>query len=244
MPINDCFNEAEIVSAIAIALEDFYKSLLTKINGIDIRDVLKNKNPYLFRAKGYSGASQIIDAILSAFVSSSEETIFGNVFFEPIAISASGGNKALAEGVDIMVERGDTIFAIAVKSGPKVFNADSRKRQEQNFLAANKLAQQARKRFVPIIGYGYGKKKVSGRGQAKFYMELAGKDFWEELTGDAEFYIKLIRLMGQLPEKYVEEFNEAYLRASNRLIRQFTNEFCNEDGSIDWEGIVRFNSGD
>ena len=31
-------------------------------------------------------------------------------------------------------------------------------------------------------GYGYGKKKVSNRGLPKFYMELAGKDFWTELT--------------------------------------------------------------
>ncbi|MFQ8838840.1 MAG: PmeII family type II restriction endonuclease [Oscillospiraceae bacterium] len=80
-------------------------------------------------------------------------------FFEPIATAAAQGQKALAEGVDIMVERGNTIYAIAVKSGTSVFNADSRKKQEQNFIAASKLAQQAQKRFVPIVGYGYGKKK-------------------------------------------------------------------------------------
>ena len=106
-----------------------------------------------------------------------------------------------------MVERDNTIYAIAVKSGTSVFNADSRKKQEQNFMAASKLAQQAKKRFVPIVGYGYGKKKTSTRGLPKFYIELAGKDFWTELTGDEEFYIKLIRFMDKLPEKYVEEFD-------------------------------------
>ena len=90
---------------------------------------MKRKNPYLFRAKAMNGAAQIIDAILAAFVSSSEETIFGNVFFEPIATAAAQGQKALAEGVDIMVERDNTIYAIAVKSGTSVFNADSRKKQ-------------------------------------------------------------------------------------------------------------------
>lgn len=244
MTINNSFNETAVVAAIADALENFYNSLLKKIDEIDIKDVLKNKNPYLFRAKGYSGAAQIVDAILSAFVSSSEETIFGNVFFEPIATVVSGGQKAIAEGIDVMVHRGDTVYAIAVKSGPKVFNADSRKRQEQNFLAAHKLAMQARKRFVPIVGYGYGRKRQSNRGLPKFYRELAGKDFWAALTGDDEFYIKLIKLMGRLPEKYVEDFNEAYQRAANRLVRQFTVDFCNEDGSINWERIVRFNSGD
>ena len=192
MSINDSYNEEAIVEAIAVALDNFYTNLIKKVDSLNIKAVMKRKNPYLFRAKAMNGAAQIIDAILAAFVSSSEETIFGNVFFEPIATAAAQGQKALAEGVDIMVERDNTIYAIAVKSGTSVFNADSRKKQEQNFMAASKLAQQAKKRFVPIVGYGYGKKKTSNRGLPKFYMELAGKDFWTELTGDEEFYIKLI----------------------------------------------------
>ena len=64
-------------------------------------------------------ATEIVDSVLTAFVSSSEETIFGNCFFEPIAIAASGGNKALAEGIDIMIQNNETntISAIAVKVG-------------------------------------------------------------------------------------------------------------------------------
>ena len=192
MAINEQYYEIEIVEAVAIALDNFYKSLMGKLDQLNIRSVMRRKNPYLFRAKAMNGAAQIVEALLSAFVSSSEETIFGNVFFEPIATAAARGQKALAEGVDIMVERDNTIYAIAVKSGTSVFNADSRKKQEQNFMAAQKLAQQAKKRFVPIVGYGYGKKKTTNRGIPKFYIELAGQDFWTELTGDADFYLKLI----------------------------------------------------
>lgn len=243
MAINESYNEKEITEAIAISLETFYTNLIKKIDSLNIKTVMKRKNPYLFRAKAMCGASQIVDAILAAFISSSEETIFGNVFFEPIATAAVHGQKALAEGVDIMVERDGAIYAIAVKSGTNVFNADSRKKQEQNFMAASKLAHQAKKRFVPIVGYGYGKKKPSGRGLPKFYQELAGKEFWEELTGDSEFYIKLIRYMDKLPEKYIEDFEVAYQKASNRLVREFTQEFCTEDGGINWEQLVEFNSG-
>ena len=104
-------------------------------------------------------------------------------FFEPIAIVVSGGQKAVTEGVDITVDKDNTIYSIAVKSGTSVFNADSRKRQEQNFQSAQKRAQQAHKAFIPVVGYGYGKKKVKAENE-KFYKELAGKDFWEWLTGD------------------------------------------------------------
>jgi len=243
MAINQHYSEPEIIKTVAHALDDFYKSLVGKLDMLNIKAVMRRKNPYLFRAKAMNGASQIVEALLMAFVSSSEETIFGNVFFEPVATAAGQGQKALAEGVDIMIEREDTVYAIAVKSGTSVFNAASKKKQEQNFMAARKLAQQAKKRFTPIVGYGYGKKTTSTRGLPKFYMELAGQDFWAELTGDEDFYLKLIRYMEALPEKYIEDFDAAYQKAANKLVREFTTEFCREDGSIDWEKLVEFNSG-
>ena len=238
-------NGKEVENAIGKALEEFYASLLAKIDSINIEDIVKRKNPYLYRAKAMSSASEIVENILSATVSSSEETIFGNCFFEPIALAASGGIKALAEGVDIMVEDKDsnTIYAIAVKSGPSVFNADSKKRQEQNFNAAHKLAQQAKAIYEPIIGYSDGKKRSAGRGRPTIYKELAGQDFWLELTGDKDFYLKIIRFMGEKPETYLEKYRESYNKASNRLVKQFTSRFCDDDGTINWDKLVKFNSG-
>lgn len=243
---NKTYNEQAVVQAIAQALDSFYESLISKIDALNINKVMKRKNPYLYRAKAMQSASDIVDSVLTAFVSSSEETIFGNFFLEPVAIAASNGNKALAEGIDIMIQdnENNTIAAIAVKSGPSVFNADSKKRQEQNFMAASKLAQQAKARYEAYIGYCYGKKKDSGRGKPKIYQELAGKNFWWKLTGEEDFYIKLIEYMGDLPEKYVARFQESYMKASNRLVREFSNNFCTEDGSIDWEKLVKFNSGE
>lgn len=178
---------------------------------------MKRKNPYLYRAKAMQNASEIVESVLTAFVSSSEETIFGNCFFEPIAIAVSD---------------------------PSVFNAGSKKRQEQNFMAASKLAQQAKARFVAYVGYSYGKKKESGRGKPKIYRELAGKRFWAELTNDEDFYKKIIEYMDDLPEKYIAKYQESYNKAANRLVREFAIDFCKDDGSIDWDKLVEFNSGD
>ena len=230
MSINNGYDEKEVIEAIARALETFYANLIAKIDELNIQKIMKRKNPYLYRAKAMQNAAEIVESVLTAFVSSSEETIFGNCFFEPIAIAASNGNKALAEGIDIMIQdkRENTMYAIAVKSGPSVFNADSKKRQEQNFMAASKLAQQAK----------------ASRGKPKMYQELAGKKFWTELTGDEEFYKKIITYMGTLPEQYVAQYQDSYNKAANRLVREFSNDFCKEDGSIDWEKLVEFNSGD
>ena len=180
MPINHGYDEDSIVRAIAQALENFYANLIANINsldikkvfkqleqilgletniyGLDIKKVIKRKRPYLLRAKPINDVSQIISYILSEYISSSEEAIFDNVFFKPLAPFIAQAPKALAEG-------------------------------------------------------------------------------------DGEFYVKLIRLMDKLPEKYAEEFNKSYQKARNRLLREFLQEYCRPDGEIDWEKILKINSG-
>ena len=245
--INSSFDEEKIKQTIAKALEDFYGSLINKIDAINIKDVMKSKNPYLYRAKSLHKSDVIINSVLQAFISSSEETIFGNCFFEPLAIAACGGEKSTTTGVDI--ELNDSArnirYVIAVKSGTSIFNADGVRKQEDNFKEANRTLKTSggRTGFSAIVGYAYGTKNVTGRGKAKIYEEVAGEEFWETLTGDKDFYIKIISFMDKLPEQYIDEYKESYDKAYNRLVRDFTMEFCNEDGSINWEKLVAYNSG-
>ena len=42
--------------------------------------------------------------------------------------------------------------------------------------------------------------------------------------------------------KYVADYKESYNKVANRLAREFSNCFCKEDSSIDWEKLVEFNS--
>lgn len=82
-PLNTSYDEEKVMWAVGNALTDFYASLTKTLDTIDVDKILKRKNPYLYRAKGISSAGQIVEGILAAYVSSSEETIFGNTFFEP-----------------------------------------------------------------------------------------------------------------------------------------------------------------
>ena len=52
MPINNSYDEAAIVEAIATALDNFYTNLIKKVDSLNVKTVMKRKNPYLFRAKG------------------------------------------------------------------------------------------------------------------------------------------------------------------------------------------------
>ena len=83
MPLNNAYDEQAVIQAIASALETFYGTLIEKIDGLNIQKVMKRKNPYLYRAKAMQSATEIVDSVLTAFVSSSEETIFGNSLIRP-----------------------------------------------------------------------------------------------------------------------------------------------------------------
>ncbi|HFK1721265.1 TPA: PmeII family type II restriction endonuclease [Bacillus cereus] len=221
-------------------LNNFYKRRIEKINTLKLKQALSRKNPYLYKATGYENAADIIKEILSAYMSSSDEGIFGDAFFEVLAEKVSRGNVAEAEGIDVIRQIDNIYQAIAVKSGTNVFNAASRKKQKENFLSLQSRIAKRGLVFQPIIGYGYGKKHLYGSGGV---LEIAGQVFWEEMTGDPDFYIKIIRLIGDKPQKHLPEYQAAFNAAVNRFTREFTNDFCHEDGTINWEKLVDYNSG-
>ncbi len=49
----------------------FHQRRLDKLKKIKLKEVLKSKNPYLFKAKNVTTANEIVEGILNAFLSSS-----------------------------------------------------------------------------------------------------------------------------------------------------------------------------
>lgn len=232
----------QLEALIGELLNNFYTRRISNLNGLDLKKTLKRKNPYLYRAVGVSKASEIVEGILLAYTSSSDEGIFGDAFFEPLAKVVSGGVVSPSEGVDVAVESDTKYMAIAVKSGPAVFNAQSRRRQVDEFKKLKARLAKLQKMFDPVVGYSYGKKKQKKDSTADF-RELSGQAFWEEITGDADFYLKIVRLMQDKPQQHAVEYKQAWDAAVNRFTAAFIQEFCDDRGVILWEKIVEFNSG-
>jgi hypothetical protein len=236
---------------IAELLDNFYAKRAGALNELKLNKALQRKNPYLYRATGVADAGEIVEEILRAFVSSSDETLFGNEFFEPLAKWVSRNAHALeshdvvtsdGEGVDVTISNDRSIMPIAVKSGVNVFNADSKKKQGENFSALQKRLNKLGKHFDPVVGYCYGRKNQSPRSKVNF-RELAGQAFWDFVTGDNDFYLRIVRLMQQKPVKHRPAFQEAFDRAKNRFTKEFLNEFSDNSGAIDWDKLLAFNSG-
>lgn len=232
----------ELQDLISESLKDFYKRRLQRLGKLKLKQVLRRKNPYLFKAIGTQSATEIVAGILSAYLSSSDEGIFGDAFFEPIAKAVSGGVVSPSDGVDIAIETSKKYIAISVKSGPNPYNSRQKRKQNDDFMSLRSRLLKLKKQFDALLGHCYGTLK-SEPAKNQIYRDRSGQEFWAELTGDPDFYLKLIRLMEQeVIKKHREEYRTAWQIAINKYVREFTNDFCDKDGAIDWERLVKFNS--
>ncbi len=242
-------DEAALNTEIGRLLGKLYARRFAALAGLKLTKLL-NKNPYLYRAVGLNDPAKLIDQMLVAFISSSDETIFGNEFFEPLAlwsarISSTEANVSRSvtvgggAGQDIAIETATTYLAISVKSGKNIFNSQSDKGQSSEFDALRARMKKLGKEFQPIIGYGYGRKLAK---KASSVEKLAGQKFWALLTGEDEFYLRIGASIGEFSGNHGAEYDVALNSKRNQLLREFMINFVSENGLIDWHEIARFNS--
>lgn len=226
-------------------IDAFHQDKVRLVQELNLHRVLLSKNPYLFKAKNIQTASGLIEEILNAFLSSSEEKLFGD-FLERLAVFVSqttcGGMKPEdVPGVDLEFAEDDTYYIVQIKSGPNWGNSSQQKKQEENFRVrvAEIQSQYPTRKVEPVLGICYGKTRTS---LLRGYTKIVGQSFWHLISGNERLYTDIIEPLGYR----AKEHNDAFLAERTRIINVFTqqslNEFC-DNGIINWERIVRFNSG-
>jgi hypothetical protein len=226
-------------------IDSFHKIRIENLGKLKLNEVLKNKNPYLFRAKNLHSAADLMTAVLDARLSSSEEGSFGG-FLESLAVFVAqltgGGFKSAADGIDIELVRGKIRYLIAVKSGKNWGNSSQHKTLRDDFKKAVKVLRQSKHtgQLQPTLGICYGNFKTKNTGE---YLHIGGQSFWHLISGDARLYIDLIEPLGFKAKEHNLAFEKAKANTYNRLIREFTIAYCEPSGAIDWPKLVRFVSG-
>lgn len=130
-----------------------------------------------------------------------------------------------------------TVHAYAIKSGPNPFNSSAKKRQHDEFMSLRNRLYKLHKKFDPVLAYSYGRKNTEGSDNT-IYREVSGQKFWDELTGDPQFYLKIISLMKDIPQKKKVEYRRNWDATINRFEAEFIRDFCYEDGRINWEKLT------
>ncbi|MCK4579756.1 MAG: cytosolic protein [Dehalococcoidia bacterium] len=234
---------AEVTAYVERNIGGFHSKRLQRMQKLRLTDVLRRKNPYLFKAKNILIAHDLVKTLLDAYLSSQEETIFGD-FLEGLAIfisrQACGGNKSSAEGIDLEFDRGRKRYIVAMKSGPNWGNSSQIRKMREDFTKAKRVLRTSgvRLEVVAVNGCCYGRNNSPDKGD---HFKYCGQEFWEFISGSRDLYVDLIVPLGHRAKEKNERFLKEYAKIVNTFTEEFSKRFC-AGGEIDWEALVRFNS--
>ena len=224
---------------------NFHSNRLAILKNLKLQTLLK-KNPYLFRAKNIIRASELIEGTLSAFLSSSEEKLFGD-FLEDLAIFIASktidGRKSSSPGMDLEFTKDDMYYVVSVKSGSNWGNSSQHKKLAQDFHNAETRLKQSKriKSIQTTLGICYGKTKTAYDKDG--YLKVVGQNFWTLISGNKQLYAKIIEPIGYKAKEHNEEFLTNQAAVINTLTKVFIEKYCDASGIIDWNKVIRDNSG-
>ena len=225
---------------------DFHQARLRSLTGLKLRQLLRRKNPYLFRAKHITTAAELVESLLGAYLSSSEEKHFGD-FLEGLAIfiaeQTCNGHKSAAPGVDLEFIHADTHYIVSIKSGPNWGNSSQQKRLAQDLHEAVRRVRQARTQLhvEPVLGICYGRQATTYTKAG--YLRVVGQNFWYFISENPHLYTDIIEPLGYRAREHNEQFLAERAKIVNRFTQELITGFCTPDGAIDWVALVAFNSG-
>ena len=235
----------------------FHAKRLATVKKKKLDDVLKRKNPYLFRAKNQT-VIQLVYSIMDAFLSSQEETLFGD-FLEGVAtfvastvFDARKPDTNELRGIDLVLQKQSKTYIVEVKSGPNWGNYSQVQRMLTHFKEAIEIlqSQHPNQQIFAVNGCMYGKDrsprktgkiKSAGRPDEIIqYWKLCGQDFWYFISDSQDLYTDIIQPLGYRSKQRNGEFQEAYDNFINNLVFEFLSKYRNPDGSVAWERLTRF----
>lgn len=234
----------DVVKYVEQNIGTFHKKRISSLDSLSLSNVLKRKNPYLFKAKHVLTAEEIVRGLVDAHISSNEETIFGD-WLEGLAIFINskvyGGWKSGIQGVDLEFDNDNIRYIVNIKSGPNWGNSSQISKMKSDFKTAQRTLRTSNSKLniVCVNGCCYGRDTKPDKGD---YYKYCGQKFWDFISGNSNLYTDIIEPLGHKVKERNTDFVEAYSSRINKFTLEFGKLFCGKTGAIDWEKLVKFNS--
>jgi hypothetical protein len=185
-----------------------------------------------------------VRGIVDAHISSNEETIFGE-WLEGLAIfinqAVYGGWKSGIPGIDLEFDKENIRYIVSIKSGPNWANRSQIDKLKQDFLSAAKSLRTSNSHLtvIAVNGCCYGRDNKPDKGG---YQKYCGQKFWEFISGNENLYLEIIEPLGYNAKSKNDEYELLYSSMINRFTSEFSTTFCKENGEINWNKLVQYNS--
>src|SRR3989338_674691 len=232
-------------------IRPFYQKRLLKLKKRKLNYLIKRKNPYLFKAKNIQTAGDFARYLLDAFLSSQEETIFGDLL-ESLAVhickQVFDGEKAEQikfRSVDLIFKRDNKFYIVSIKSGPNWGNSDQINTMKRNFKKAKEILKKEgeKLRIISVNGCMYGKDnkpfKKDRKDYKKNYYKLCGQQFWELISVDNKLYKKIIKPLDKEVKKRDEIFQDLYVKKLNEMTKDLIELFY-ANNNLNWNKIIDY----
>ena len=158
--------------------------------------IFRRKNPFLYRLRGSENAVELADTIISAYISSSEETMFGTVMGKIAAVVCKYGKGGWSSGIakiDLEYDEDGQRKIVQVKSGPNWGNSSQHGALRAAFTKATQTLRQSDLLVVCIEGISYGKTERRDLGT---HIRYTGDAFWEEISGHPRTAENVMEVIG------------------------------------------------
>jgi hypothetical protein len=203
---------------------------------ISFPNLLSKCNPYEM-VVNCNTVEVLVDIIMQSHKQISSKTIWGN-YLELIALKVCNnklnGFKSKEECTDLEWKEEGKNHYRGWKSSPNWCNSDQKK--AVNIKESEIMVNEDFGSFKVLTSYGKTTKKKTTKG----FTQLSGQDAWEEISGDSNLYNKV--MIGiRINHKTIGQFLEnIYISDRNKSIEWVSNNFTNEDNTINFIKINEY----
>lgn len=201
---------------------------------------LRRKNPFLYRIRGCETPERLALEIVNAYISSSEETMFGEIF-ERMAIvvarEAHEGRKSSSEAIDLEwdeVGPPNTRILVQVKSGPNWGNSQQQRRMLDTFRRATQAyrSNNPDSQVLCVEGCCYGRNETRDRGT---HLKIVGMDFWSFISKWDACSLALLELVGEFSRNGFTRYKESAVTQTVAYLEESAVVTANH--MIDWSSL-------
>lgn len=202
---------------------------LRKLRGRD----LVRRNPLIYTVRGVETVEEWADRVLADKETSAIEGHIGT-FLEEVARIISGGIKP-GNGVDLQLQDADgTVSLYAIQTSPNTKNAGSRKADVEALKRAARPLRAHRQRVELHIAVLGGRQKSASMRAEPDITVLGSDEFWERVTGIADFRARLLRasmILGWLVRRRSQD-------EAKRIKSEAIALFGDADGRLNIEALA------
>jgi hypothetical protein len=202
---------------------------LAKLHGRD----LAKRNPMIYTVRGVETVEEWADHVLADKETSAIEAHIGT-WLEEVARVVSGGIKP-GSGVDLQIADADGVVQLyAIQSAPNTKNAGGRKSDIESLRRGARVLRNQRQRVELNIAVLGGRAKTGVMREHSDITVLSSDDFWERVSGIADFRARLVRattILSWLVKRRSKDEVE-------RIRLEAVELFGDEDGKLDLERLA------